>query len=112
MEGVRARHKQAFQMAHKAGVKIAFGTDAGGFEHGQTAREFQFMVDDGMSPLEAIRSATVTGAELLRKEKEIGAIAPGHFADIIAVDGDPLRDVGALMRVKFVMKAGTVLKQQ
>jgi imidazolonepropionase-like amidohydrolase len=112
MEGVRARHKQAFQMAHKAGVKIAFGTDAGGFEHGQNAREFQFMVDDGMSPLEAIRSATVTGAELLRKEKEIGAIAPGHFADIIAVDGDPLRDVGALMRVKFVMKAGTVLKQQ
>lgn len=111
MNGVRARHKQAFQKAAKAGVKIAFGTDAGGFDHGKNAQEFQFMVDDGMPPLEAIRSATLRGAELLHQEKELGVIAPGYFADLIAVEGDPLRDVSALTKVKFVMKGGAVVKQ-
>jgi imidazolonepropionase-like amidohydrolase len=111
MNGVRARHKHAFQMAVKMGVKIAFGTDAGGFDHGDNAKEFQFMVDNGMAPLEAIRSATLRGAELLHKEKELGAIAPGYFADLIAVEGDPLRDVNALTRVKFVMKGGIVAKR-
>lgn len=110
LNGVRARHKAAFQMAMKAGVKIAFGTDAGGFDHGMNAQEFRFMVDDGMSALEAIRSATIRGAELLRKQKDLGAIAPGYFADIIAVDGDPLRDIGAMTHVGFVMKNGVVVK--
>src|SRR5579863_2794104 len=106
MNGVRARHKQAFQMAMNAGVKIVFGTDAGGYDHGMNAQEFQFMVDDGMSPIDAIRSATTRGAELLRKEPDLGAVAPGHFADIIAVDGDPLREIGAMTSVKFVVKSG------
>ncbi len=112
MNGVRSRHRQAFQMAMKAGVKIVFGTDAGGFDHGANAHEFQSMVDAGMSPLEAIRSATLRGAELLRKEKDLGSIAPGHFADIIAVEGDPLRDIGAMMHVTFVMKDGAVVKRK
>ena len=112
MARVRARHKEAFQSAVKAGVKIAFGTDVGGFEHGSNAQEFQFMVDYGMTPLEAIRSATVRGAELLRKEKDLGAIAAGHLADIVGVEGDPLQDIRAMTRVRFVMKGGTVVKEQ
>jgi imidazolonepropionase-like amidohydrolase len=112
MARVRARHKEAFQAAVKAGVKIAFGTDVGGFDHGTNAREFQVMVDYGMTPLEAIRSATVRGAELLRKEKDLGAIAAGRLADIIGVEGDPLRDISAMTRVRFVMKGGTVVKEQ
>jgi imidazolonepropionase-like amidohydrolase len=112
MDAVKARHKKGFQAAIKAGAKIAFGTDAGGFEHGANAQEFRVMVDHGMTPLQAIRSATVVGAELLRKEKDLGAVAPGHLADIIAVDGDPLRDVTVLEHVKFVMKGGAVVKQQ
>lgn len=112
MQRVRELHKQSFQLAHKAGVKIAFGTDAGGFNHGENAREFQFMVDYGMTPLEAIRSATNEAADLLRKQKDLGGISPGHFADIIAVDGNPLQDVAALTRVKFVMKGGAVVRQQ
>jgi len=110
MNGVRARHRSSFQMAMKDGVKIVFGTDAGGFDHGMNAQEFRFMVDGGMSPLEAIRSATIRPAELLRKEKDLGAVAPGYFADMIAVDGDPLRDIGAMTHVGFVMKGGVVVK--
>lgn len=108
MDGVRARRKQSFQMALKAEVKIAFGTDAGGSDHGDNAKEFRLMVDYGMCPLDVIRSATLRGAELLRKEKDLGAIAPGHFADIIAVEGDPLRDIEAVSRVRFLMKDGAV----
>jgi len=111
MNEVRAHHKSSFQMAMKGGVKIVFGTDAGGFEHGMNAQEFRYMVDDGMSPLEALRSATIRPADLLRKEKDLGAVAPGYLADIIAVDGDPLRDVGAMSRVGFVMKGGVVVKK-
>ncbi len=112
MDRIRARHKQAFQAGLKAGVKIAFGTDVGGFEHGAGAREFQKMVEYGMTPLEAIRAATIRGAELLRRENDLGAIAAGHFADIIAVEEDPLRNIGAMTRVTFVMKGGTVVKSQ
>jgi imidazolonepropionase-like amidohydrolase len=111
MNGVRARHKAAFQKAAKAGVKIVFGTDAGGFDHGKNAEEFQSMVDDGMSPMEAIRSATIRGAELLKREKDLGGISAGYFADLIAVDGDPLSDIRALTRVTFVMKNGAVVKR-
>ncbi len=105
-----ARHKEVFQKAMKMGVKIVFGTDAGAFEHGTQAKEFVRMVDYGMSPLEAIRSATVRGAELLRLEKEIGTIEPGKAADVIAVPGDPLEDVSVLERVELVMKGGVVYK--
>ena len=92
------------------GVKIVFGTDAGAFEHGTQAKEFVRMVEYGMSPLEAIRSATVRGAELLRLEKEIGTLDVGKAADVIAVEGDPLRDITPLSHVVFVMKGGQVYK--
>jgi len=105
-----ARHKEVFQKAMKMGVKIAFGTDVGAFEHGTSAREFIRMVDYGMKPLEAIRSATVRAAELLRMEKRIGTIEPGKLADVIAVEGNPLENISALGRVSFVMKAGRVYK--
>lgn len=112
MNRIRARHKQAFQLAMKAGVKIAFGTDVGGYDHGQNAQEFKQMVEYGMSPLEALRTATIRAAQLLRKERDLGAIAPGCFADIIAVEGNPLDDIEAMLRVRFVMKDGSIFKHQ
>jgi imidazolonepropionase-like amidohydrolase len=105
-----ASHKAVFQKAMRMNVKIAFGTDAGAFEHGTQAREFRMMVDYGMKPIDAIRAATVRASELLRMEKQIGTIEPGKFADIIAVEGDPLADITTLQRVRFVMKAGQVYK--
>ena len=105
-----AHHKEVFQKAMKMGVKITFGTDAGAFEHGTQARELVRMVDYGMSPLDAIRSATVRGAELLRLDQETGTVAPGKAADVIAVEGDPLKDISVLTRVAFVMKGGQVYK--
>lgn len=105
-----ARHKETFQKAMKMGVKIAFGTDVGAYEHGTSVREFLRMVEYGMKPLDAIRSATLRGAELLRMEKDIGTIEPGKYADIIAVDGNPLEHIEALKQVVFVMKEGVVYK--
>jgi imidazolonepropionase-like amidohydrolase len=105
-----ASHKAVFQKAIRMGVKIAFGTDVGAYEHGTSTREFLRMVEYGMKPLDAIRSATVTAAELLRMEKQIGTIEPNKFADIIAVEGNPLEDIRAIQRVAFVMKAGQVYK--
>jgi len=100
-----------FARAHKAGVRIAFGTDAGVFPHGENAKEFGYMVEAGMTPIEAIRAATVHAAQLLDQPKRLGAIEPGFAADIVAVDGDPLREVRLLEQVKFVMKEGVVYKQ-
>ena len=108
---VVANHKLVFQKAMKMGVKIAFGTDVGAYEHGTSVREFERMVEYGMPPLDAIRSATTTGAELLRMEKQIGSIEAGKFADIIAVKGNPAEDIKALRNVVFVMKAGQIFKQ-
>jgi len=105
-----ASHKNVFQKAMKLGVKIVFGTDVGAFEHGTSAREFVRMVEYGMKPLDAIRSATVRSSELLRLERDIGTIAPGKFADVIAVEGNPLDDIASLSRVAFVMKAGQVYR--
>src|SRR6185295_10077821 len=105
-----AHHKDVFQKAMKMGVKICFGTDVGAFEHGTSAREFLKMVEYGMTPLEAIRSATIRPAQLLRMEKQIGSIETGKLADIIAVEGDPMNDIKALTRVTFVMKGGKVFK--
>ncbi|MDQ3918209.1 MAG: amidohydrolase family protein [Acidobacteriota bacterium] len=103
-----ASHRQVFQKAMRMGVKIVFGTDVGAFEHGTNAREFELMVEYGMKPLEAIRAATTRAAELLRMEQQLGAVEPGKYADIIAVEGNPLEDIRALRRVNFVMKAGQV----
>jgi imidazolonepropionase-like amidohydrolase len=105
-----AHHKDVFQKATRMGVKIAFGTDVGAYEHGTSARELVLMCDYGMKPIDAIRSATIRGAELLRMEKQIGSIEAGKLADIIAVEGDPLADIHAMKRVVFVMKAGQVYK--
>ena len=100
-----------FARAYKAGVKIAFGTDAGVFPHGENAKEFAYMVEAGMPALEAIRSATLGAAALLDQSKVLGSIEPGYSADIIAVSGDPLKDVTVLQQVRFVMKDGAVYKQ-
>ena len=95
-----------------AGVRIGFGTDAAVYPHGLNAHEFAVYVRLGLSPLQAIQTATVNDAELLGWSDKIGTIEPGKFADLIAVDGDPLKDVAILQNVKFVMKGGDVVKNQ
>lgn len=100
-----------FARAYKAGVKIAFGTDAGVFPHGENAREFAYMVEAGMAPVEAIRSATVSAATLLGQANRLGSLEPGYAADIVAVAGDPLQDITLLQKVGFVMKEGVIYKQ-
>ncbi|QDP19102.1 metal-dependent hydrolase family protein [Sphingomonas xanthus] len=100
---------QSLQKAYPAGVKIAFGTDAGVSKHGRNADEFELMVKNGMPPAEAIKAATVNAAELLGLAREIGTIEPGKSADIIAVGGDPLSDVRLLKQVDFVMARGEVI---
>jgi imidazolonepropionase-like amidohydrolase len=99
-----------FARAYKAGVKIAFGTDTGVSEHGRNAEEFVLMVRNGMPRMEAIRSATMEGAKLLRIDDELGSIEPGKLADIVAVEGDPLDDIARLRHVAFVMKEGVIYK--
>jgi len=96
--------------AFAAGVKVGFGTDAAVYPHGMNAHEFAVMVKLGLTPLQAIQSATVNDADLLGWSDKIGTIEPGKWADLIAVDGDPLADVTTLERVKFVMKGGAVVK--
>jgi len=94
--------------AYKAGVKIAFGTDAGVYPHGNNAKEFVYMVEAGMPPMFVIQAATTHAAQLLKREKDLGSIAKGKFADVVAVPGNPLDDVSLLQKVSFVMKAGVV----
>ncbi len=94
--------------AFKAGVRFAFGTDAGVFPHGENAMEFAALVKMGMTPLQALQAATTSAAEVLGWSDKVGAIEPGKWADIIAVDGDPLADVSVTERVRFVMKGGEV----
>jgi imidazolonepropionase-like amidohydrolase len=108
-----AYQARAFGRAVRKGVKIAFGTDAGGFPWTETplAREFELYVAWGMTPLQAIRTATTVAAELLGRSEDLGAVAPGRYADIIAVAGDPLADISELRRVRFVMKGGVVYEQ-
>lgn len=102
----------AFGKALKKGVKISFGTDVGGFAWTENqAKEFTYMVKYGMTAMQAIQSATTVGAQLLDQQDKLGAIEAGKFADIIAVSGDPLKDVTELQRVRFVMKGGEVVKQ-
>src|SRR5882672_156553 len=106
-------HEESFRKALKAGVKIAFGTDVGGFPWTDPiAQEFPRMVEFGMTPMQAIQSATSQGAELLDMKGKIGVIAPGAYADVIAVPGDPLADIRILGNVGFVMKDGKVFKNE
>lgn len=100
----------ALNRAWKAGVPIAFGTDSGVYPHGRNAREFGYMVEAGVPPFEAIRSATQSAADLLDRTKDVGTLQPGHFADIVAVQGDPLTDIRLLEQVSFVMKQGRIYK--
>jgi len=105
-------HEDTFRRAMRAGVKIAFGTDAGGFDWKvNPAKEFSSMVKFGMSPAQAIRSATATAAELLGVKDSVGALEAGKFADIVAVPGDPLSDVSLLEKVDFVIKGGVVYRK-
>jgi imidazolonepropionase-like amidohydrolase len=102
--------RENFTKALKAGCKLAFGTDAGVYPHGWNARQFHTMVTWGMTPMQAIQSATTAAADLLGWKDRVGQIAPGFYADLIAVKGDPLADVTALQRVDFVMKGGEIYK--
>jgi imidazolonepropionase-like amidohydrolase len=104
--------RDGFAKAVKAGVNIAFGTDSGVYPHGDNAKQFPYMVRYGLTPLEAIRSATLNAARLLGKEGELGSIAPGKFADLIAVEGDPLQNIDALMRVRAVIKSGQTVEMR
>jgi imidazolonepropionase-like amidohydrolase len=106
--------KAAFQLALKKNVKIVFGTDAGGFDWREfnEAKEFEYYVNYGMTPMQAIRTATTSAAELLGWSDKMGTIEAGKWADLIAVSGDPLKDITELERVKFVMKSGSVFKNE
>jgi imidazolonepropionase-like amidohydrolase len=99
-----------FRKAFRGGAKMAFGTDAGVYPHGDNAKQFYYMVKYGMTPMQAIQAATVNGADLLGWNDRIGSLSAGKFADIIAVKGDPLADPAVLTKVDFVMKGGAVVK--
>src|SRR5437762_8819879 len=95
------KQRQNFQRAVKAGVKVAFGTDAGVYPHGWNAKQFAHMVKWGLTPMQAIQSATSSAADLLGWSDRVGRLAPDMSADIVAVDGDPLKDIKVLERVRF-----------
>jgi len=99
-----------FTKAVKMGVKLAYGTDSGVYPHGQNAKQFAYMVRYGMTPMQAIQSATIRAAELLGKEKMLGAIAPGRFADLVAVKENPLTNIKALEHIALVMKDGKIVR--
>ncbi len=103
--------KSTLAKAYKAGVKIAFGTDAGVFKHGMNWLEFTYMIEAGMKPMDAIKSATINAADLIGIKDQVGSIEIGKLADIIAVDGDPLKDPLVFGKVVFVMKDGVIYKQ-
>ena len=103
--------QSTFGKAYKKGVGIAFGTDAGVFDHGKNGKEFGYMVEAGMPVIETIQSATVTNAEILKMSAEIGTIEQGKFADIIAVNEDPNENIHTMENVSFVMKNGVIYKQ-
>jgi imidazolonepropionase-like amidohydrolase len=102
--------RENFRKAFQAGAKIAYGTDSGVYPHGDNAKQFGKMVEWGMKPLDAIRAATISAADLLGWSEKVGALEKGHYADLIAVEGNPLADVKILESVKFVMKGGAVAR--
>jgi imidazolonepropionase-like amidohydrolase len=102
--------RQGFRKAVAAGVKIAYGTDSGVYPHGWNAKQLPYMVRHGMTPMAAIQSATIVAAQLMAWEDRVGSIAPGKYADIIAVEGDALADLSSFSKVGFVMKAGIIHK--
>jgi imidazolonepropionase-like amidohydrolase len=102
--------REGFRKAVEAGVKMTFGTDAGVYPHGLNARQFKYMVRYGMTPMQAIQAATVNAAALLGWSKDVGALSPGHYADMIAVDGDALADITVLEHVSGVIKGGDLVR--
>jgi imidazolonepropionase-like amidohydrolase len=102
--------RENFRKAVQMGIRMTLGSDAGIYPHGDNGRQFAVMVRYGMTPMQAIQAATLRGAELLGLEKELGVLAPGAYADLVAVQADPLADVSALENVGFVMKGGVVYK--
>ena len=109
---VNAKKMESFRKAIKAGVKIAYGTDAGVFPHGRNAADFRLLVELGMTPMQAIQSATVVAAELLGQSDQLGSLQPGKYADLIAVQADPLKRITSLEKVPFVMKGGVIYKNE
>lgn len=104
-------HAQEFRKQIAAGISFAMGSDVGPFPHGTQGREFVLMVKYGMKPLAAIQAGTLNGAKLLGWQGQLGALKPGYFADVIAVQGDPLQDISAVQRVAFVMKGGVIYRK-
>jgi imidazolonepropionase-like amidohydrolase len=102
--------REGFRAAVRAGVRIAYGTDAGVYPHGLNARQFAYMVRYGMTPMQAIQSATISAAQLMGRTADVGSIAPGRYADMIAVAGDPLADISRLEHVNHVMKGGAIIR--
>ena len=109
---VGPRIQSTFAKAYKAGVKIAFGTDAGVYQHGKNWMEFVYMTEAGMPSLEAIQSATIHAAILIGIEDKTGSLEKGKLADIVATEGDPVQDIQAMGRVRFVMKDGIIYKNE
>jgi imidazolonepropionase-like amidohydrolase len=106
-----AFHAAEFKKQLAAGVPMAVGSDVGPFPHGTQARELELMVKFGMSPADALKADLLNGAKLLGWEGKIGELKPGFYADVIAVDGDPIADISAVTKVRFVMKNGVVYRQ-
>jgi imidazolonepropionase-like amidohydrolase len=109
--GNRAGKRAVLKLAMDAGVTICNGSDSGPLAHGDNAKEVEGLVANGLTPLQALKAATVTDAKMLRWEDKIGSVKPGLYADLVAVKGDPTQDINALSSVAFVMKNGTVYKQ-
>ncbi|WP_313400478.1 amidohydrolase family protein [Stenotrophomonas sp.] len=107
---VGRKQRETFRDAHAAGVRMVFGSDAGVYPHGDNARQFDKMVEWGMTPLQAIRAATLDAAEALGRQADVGAVEVGRFGDMVAVDGDPLQDVAVLTRPAAVVKGGRLLQ--
>lgn len=103
--------RENFRKAVQAGVKMAYGTDAGVYPHGWNAKQFAKMVEWGMTPMQAIQAATVNAADLLGQSDRVGSLQPGRYADLVAVKGDPLKNISELERVQFVMKGGVVVRR-
>ncbi len=106
-----AFHAAQFRRQLAAGVPFAVGSDVGPFPHGTQARELALMVEFGMAPAEVLRADLLNGAKLLGWAGQIGELKPGYYADVVAVEGDPLKDIGALSKVDFVMKGGVVYRR-
>jgi imidazolonepropionase-like amidohydrolase len=110
--GVGKLQRENFRKAFQAGVKMAFGTDAGVYPHGDNAKQFHYMVMYGMTPAQAIQAATRNAADLIGRAADVGVLSPGHYADLIALKEDPLQRVEVLEQVPFVMKGGAIAKDE